>query len=122
MPWTSNSARSACHCCDCGGNGMSPIERSDQTTLIEQDGVVAFRGSAGRPRGRPARTSCLLLGLELRVVGREELADVVGHVEQLGPLLFVERDGKSPESVYRQAALFADLHRDPLGRAFFERF
>ena len=53
------------------------------------------------------------LGLEARVIGADEGADVVGHVEQLGPLLVVEGHREAAEAVDRHAALFADLERHP---------
>ena len=49
------------------------------------------------------------LGLELGVVGLDEGAQVVGHVQELGPLLLVEGDGETSESVDGQGALLADL-------------
>src|SRR5439155_6249541 len=41
--------------------------------------------------------------------------NVVGHVEQPGPLLFVERYRKATQPVHRHAALLADLQRHAPG-------
>src|SRR5688572_10942924 len=62
----------------------------------------------------------LLLRLELRVVRLEERPDLVGHVEQLDPLLLVERHGKPTKSVDGQAALLADLERHPSRDTLFQ--
>src|SRR5262249_4730484 len=56
--------------------------------------------------------SCLGLGLQLRIVLFDELANIVGHRKQLPPLLFVERDGKASEPIHGHAALLADLQAD----------
>src|SRR5262249_40268798 len=42
----------------------------------------------------------------------DETPDVVGNVEELGPLLLVERDREAAEPVHRHAALLAHLERD----------
>src|SRR5687767_15340150 len=55
--------------------------------------------------------SALLLGFQLGVVRLEEGADVVGHVEQARPLLFVERDREAAQPVHRHAPLLAHLQR-----------
>src|ERR1041384_2425639 len=58
------------------------------------------------------------LRLQVGVVVADERADVVGHVEQLRPLLLVEGHREASEAVDRDAALLADLQRDALrGRA-----
>jgi hypothetical protein len=49
----------------------------------------------------------LRLGLELGIVLLEERADVVGHRQELLPLLLVERYGKSPQSIHGHATLLA---------------
>src|SRR5262245_15336786 len=41
----------------------------------------------------------------------DEHADVVRHVEELGPLLLVERDRESAQSIDGDSALVADLER-----------
>src|SRR5512147_238974 len=51
------------------------------------------------------------LRLEALLVGLDEGANVVRHVEQLGPLLLVESHREAAEAVDRYAALFADLER-----------
>src|ERR1019366_4875116 len=55
------------------------------------------------------RWLCLRLRLQLGVVLLEKRPDLVGHREELGPLLLVERHRKPPEPVDRDAAFFADL-------------
>src|SRR5262245_1801322 len=52
------------------------------------------------------------LGLQFGVVFFDEHPNLVGHRQQLPPLLFVERDGKPSEPVHGHAALFADLQAD----------
>src|SRR5216684_1501181 len=67
----------------------------------------------------------LLLRLQLRFVRSNERANVGRHVQQLQPLFFVQRHGKSSHPIDRDCSLFADLHaetgRCPLleGRVFF---
>src|SRR6266513_2599924 len=61
------------------------------------------------------------LRLQLRLVLADERADLVRHVEQLRPLLLVERDGKPPEPVHGHPALLADLEAHPPGSARLER-
>src|SRR5262249_23900639 len=60
-------------------------------------------------------------GLELGLVGGNELAKLVRHVEQLEPLLLVERDGESPQAVDGYAPLLAHLDGDAPGRALLQR-
>src|SRR5581483_12401264 len=62
------------------------------------------------------------LRFQLRLVVLDEGADLVGHVEQLGPLLLVERDRKSSESVDGDAALVGDLERGPTRGTFLQSF
>src|SRR5258706_12793063 len=57
-------------------------------------------------------TDLLRLGLQLRVVLLEEGANLVGHREQLLPLLLVERDRKASQPVDRHAAFLAHLQAD----------
>src|SRR5215469_12687465 len=52
------------------------------------------------------------LGLQLRVVLPDEGADVVGEIEQLGPLLLVQGHREATQAVDRDAALLAHLERD----------
>src|SRR5215472_3495493 len=49
----------------------------------------------------------LLLCLQLGVVLANEGADVLGHVQKLRPLLFVQRHRESTEAVHRNPALLA---------------
>src|SRR5207237_2692432 len=70
------------------------------------------RARAGRPRTRDASTLLRLLRLELGVVSVQEVADLVRHVEELGPLLLVERDRETAQTVQRGPALRAHLERD----------
>src|SRR6185312_8384303 len=51
----------------------------------------------------------------------DEAPDVVGHVEELDPLLLVERHREAAHAVDRHRALFADLERDALAGARLER-
>src|SRR5262249_62248836 len=55
--------------------------------------------------------STRFLGLQLGIVRLDEGADVVGHLEELGPLLLVEGDRKPAESVDGDPTLLADLQR-----------
>src|SRR5712691_11362250 len=66
-------------------------------------------------------SSARFFGLELGVVLGDEGADVAGHVEQLRPLLLVERDREAAEPVHGHAALLAHLERDPARRPCLER-
>src|SRR5438105_3650310 len=68
------------------------------------------RASSGRGPG-PASGGRGLLAFDLqsRFVLFDELADLVGHVEQLGPLLLVERHREAAQTVYRNASLLTDL-------------
>src|SRR5689334_2379219 len=84
------------------------------------------RRAAQRRRGAlkcpafPDGSSVLALGLELRLVLFDERANVVCEIEELPPLLFVERDGEPPEAVDRDSALLRHLHRDRATAACFE--
>src|SRR5262249_42000404 len=75
------------------------------------------------PAGVSARTterplgSARALRLELRLVVADEGADVVGQVEQLEPLLLVERHREAPEPVDREPALLAHLEGHPATRS-----
>ena len=72
------------------------------------NGLVTF--GAGCVRLEVTRaTPASFLRLELRLIRCDELANLVGHVEQLRPLLLVERHGKAAEPVDRKAAFLADL-------------
>src|SRR5262245_22573508 len=62
----------------------------------------------------------LLLRLQLRLVCRNECANVIRHVEQLQPLLLVERHRKASHAVDRDGALLAHLHANTGCRAFLE--
>src|SRR6185295_10629578 len=73
---------------------------------------------AGSPRPRSLR---LTLGLQLPLVLLDEGADVVRHVQQLLPLLFVERDREASQAIDGHRALLAHLHRDPAGPAVLQR-
>src|SRR5262245_7626793 len=72
--------------------------------------VAPMKASVTPPRsqrgdGRTEASS--VLGLELAVVVANEGPDVIGHVEQLAPLLLVQRDGEAPEPVDGHAPLLA---------------
>src|SRR5471032_1435195 len=54
----------------------------------------------------------LRLGFQLRIVLLQKRTNLVGHREQLLPLLLVERDRKAPEAVHRHAALLAHFQAD----------
>src|SRR5207248_4325984 len=54
----------------------------------------------------------LWFGFQLRLVLLDERADVVRHVEELRPLLLVERHREAAEPVDRHASLLAHLHGD----------
>src|SRR5262245_31247852 len=84
--------------------------------LGERRIIYAFAG------GGAAWCRASVLAFELRLVLGDEGFDLVGEVEELGPLFFVERDGESTEPVDRNTAFFADFERDSFCRAFFERF
>ena len=53
----------------------------------------------------------LLLLLQGTVIFPNEVADLVGHPEQLSPLLFIKRDREAPKPVYGQTTLLANLQR-----------
>src|SRR2546426_94919 len=57
----------------------------------------------------PLTTRWIRLCFQLGVVFPDKDSDLICHVEQLRPLLLVERDGKPPEAVQRHAPLLADL-------------
>src|SRR5687767_15126713 len=92
-------------------------------TRSTPDCVTAGRSSQVRSSSRSGWRvrRFLLLRLELAVVRRDERPDLVGHVEQLRPLLLVERHGKSSEPVDREATLLADLERYPTRRTLLQR-
>src|SRR5262245_52025074 len=71
-------------------------------------GIAASAKYAGE-RGSGRTEASSVLGLELAVVVANEGSDVIGHVEQLRPLLLVERDGEAAEPVHGHAALLAHL-------------
>src|SRR5215211_7496324 len=75
---------------------------------------------AGR-NGRPFHPSSEL-GLQFRLVRGNEGANFVGHIEQLEPLLLVERNRKAPETVHRDATFLAHLERDAFRCALLQRF
>src|SRR5205085_965116 len=54
-----------------------------------------------------AKPLASILGLQLGIVLFHERADVIGHREQLRPLLLVQGHGKAAQPVYRYAALLA---------------
>src|SRR5262249_42854435 len=60
------------------------------------------------------------LGLETRLVVPDERADVVGQVEELQPLLLVERHREAPEPVDREPSLLAHLEGHAATRAALE--
>src|SRR5262245_45523466 len=64
-------------------------------------------------RGDGRTEASSVLGLELAVVVANEGPDVIGHVEQLGPLLLVQRDGEAAEPVDGHASLLAHLDGAP---------
>ena len=74
---------------------------------------TASRAGGFVGRGETARGAeiSVALGLELRLVFRNESADLVGHVEQLGPLLLVERHREAAEAVHRDPSLLRHLER-----------
>src|ERR1017187_7163456 len=76
------------------------------------NGVRNPRADAAVPGRRAWPCLCLGLRLQLRVVFLDECPKLVGHGEQLRPLLLVERDRKAAEAVHRHAALLADLETD----------
>src|SRR5262249_6242528 len=59
----------------------------------------------------PALLLLVALRLELCLVLLDVDSVLVGHVEQLRPLLLVERHREPPETVDRDAALLGDLER-----------
>src|SRR5262245_8023113 len=50
-----------------------------------------------------------VLGFELALVVADEVPDLIGHVEQLDPLLLVERHGEPAHPVHRDGPLLAHL-------------
>jgi hypothetical protein len=88
----------------------SAVTRLADSRMLVTSGLdfVTLNSTDGDAPGRSAR----LFGLQLAIVRLDEGADVVGQVEQLGPLLLVERDGKPAQPVHGDSALLADLHRD----------
>jgi len=64
--------------------------------------------------GRQRSERRLFLLLQPSLVLLDERPDVIGHVEQLQPLLLVQRHGEPTEAVDRDASLLANLHRDAL--------
>src|SRR5436853_7796415 len=63
-----------------------------------------------------------VLRLQLALVLLDELANLIRHVEELHPLLLVERDRESTQTIHRHAALLADLERHGARRALLECF
>src|SRR2546426_7351769 len=64
----------------------------------------------------------LRFGLQLGVVFLDERPDLVGHGQQLRPLLLVERDREAAEAIDRHAALLADLEVDAATTLALEAF
>src|SRR2546425_10440084 len=60
-------------------------------------------------RKRARQDLGLRFGLQLGVVLLDECANLVGHGQQLRPLLLVERDREAAEAIDGHAALLADL-------------
>src|SRR5947209_6437098 len=84
-------------------------------------GAYPQRGEAVRNWLRRARARSVLL-LQLPLVLGDELPDLVRHVEQLRPLLLIQRDRKATEPVHRQPTLLAHLHRYRPRRTLLQRF
>src|SRR5688572_30214410 len=78
------------------------------------------RASRSIPRPVARSRTCgssprkLLLRLQLAIVLLDEAPDVVAHVQEPCPLLFVEGDREPPQPVHGDAALLAHLDRDAL--------
>src|SRR5438876_1135008 len=84
-----------------------PHPGSDSGIILRDDRSPRSDALSGRE---------LLLRLQLRLVGLDEGFDVLRHLEELEPLLFVERDREPAEAVERDAALVADPGwREPSG-------
>src|SRR5438876_276016 len=79
-----------------------PHPGSDSGIILRDDRSPRSDALSGRE---------LLLRLQLRLVGLDEGFDVLRHLEELEPLLFVERDREPAEAVERDAALVADPER-----------
>src|SRR5688572_716734 len=79
--------------------------------------IGAQRARARRPQSAPR----LHLLLELRLVRRDEFPDLGSQLEELEPLLLIERNRESAHSIDGETTLLAHLHRDSLLRALLER-
>src|SRR5205814_2279610 len=76
-----------------------------------------FTSSSSRSRSAIRPSSALpTLRLQPRLVRGDERAQLVGEVEELEPLLLVERHREAPESVDGDAALLAHLDRHAAAR------
>src|SRR5438046_9930328 len=62
-----------------------------------------------------------LLRLQLPLVRHNERPDVIGHPQELEPLLLVKRHRKTPHPIDRERALLADFHGNARGSPLFER-
>src|SRR5215510_13214146 len=99
MPTSSNSESRALVCSRSNIAGYSPASSAPSMTQYDP-------GTADGP------TSALGLGLQAGLVLLDELADLVGHSEQLRPLLLVQGDRETAQAVHRHAALLAHLETD----------
>src|SRR5262245_7004576 len=98
------------------GTGYSRSSKSPPYALRTATRPVMAAPPARRPGG-----SGSLLRLELGLVLPDEGPDLVGHVEELHPLLLVERDREATQPVDRDAALVAHPQADPLAGPGFQR-
>src|SRR5262244_1826884 len=73
-------------------------------------------------RATSARYRCaLFLRLQLPLVRSDEGANIVRHIEELEPLLFVEGHRKAAHAVDRDGSLLAHLEAKAGGRALLQR-
>src|ERR1039458_5199088 len=62
-----------------------------------------------RSRSDQQKASLRILQFHASLVRLQKLADLIGLVEQPGPLLVIEGDRKSPQAIHAHTALFADF-------------
>jgi hypothetical protein len=95
-------------------------------TLAASDGIKKIGSASTRRRRNAGGRTSSALRLQARIVGANEGANVVGHVEELRPLLLVEGDGEAPEAVDRTPPFSLTLRLTPrlavrLSRSFSAR-
>src|SRR5215210_1540343 len=67
-------------------------------------------------------TPLLRLGFQARIILTDKCADLVGHRQQLRPLLLVQRHREAPEPVNGNSTLLAHLEADRASALVFQPF